>query len=51
VVLRALGFQPSGQGMVMKDGHAYDVMKVNALKTGTDETFYFNADIPMKHGL
>lgn len=51
VLLRALGFKPSGQSLMMKNGHAYDVMKVNDVKDGSEETLYFNTDIPMKHGL
>jgi hypothetical protein len=48
VLLRVLGFKPSGQSLVQKDGHFYDVMKVKSADDGTDETFYFNTDIPMK---
>jgi hypothetical protein len=49
VVLRVLGFSPSQQSLVQKDGHAYDVMKVKNAKDGTEQTFYFNVDIPFKH--
>ena len=51
VMLRALGFTPSSQGLVHKDGHSYDVMKVKGRDDGTEKTFYFNVDIPFKHGL
>lgn len=47
VMLRAMGLRPSGQSLVEKDGHAYDVMKAK-YEGGTEETFYFNTDIPMK---
>jgi|ERR1039458_8036869 hypothetical protein len=49
VVLRVLDFKPSGQSLVQKDGHSYDVMKVKDAKDGTEQTFYFNVDIPFKH--
>jgi hypothetical protein len=49
VVLRVLGFNPSQQSLVQKNGHAYDVMKVKSAKDGTEQTFYFNVDIPFKH--
>ncbi len=49
VVLRVLGFNPSQQSLVQKDGHAYDVMKVKNAQDGTEQTFYFNVDIPFKH--
>ncbi len=32
-----------------KDGHSYDVMKVKNAQDGTEQTFYFNVDIPFKH--
>jgi hypothetical protein len=47
VVLRAMGLRPSGQSLVQRDGHAYDVMKAKD-EDGKEETFYFNTDIPMK---
>lgn len=49
VVLRALGFKPSGQGLLEKDGHSYDQMKVKNAEDGTEQTFYFNVDIALKH--
>ncbi|HME57012.1 MAG TPA: DUF4919 domain-containing protein [Terracidiphilus sp.] len=49
VVLRVLGFRPSGQSLVNQNGHAYDVMKVKRVEDGTEQTFYFNVDIPFKH--
>jgi len=49
VVLRVLGFKPSGQSLVNQNGHAYDVMKVKSIENGTEQTFYFNVDIPFKH--
>lgn len=51
VLLRVLGFKPAGQSLMTKNGHAYDVMKANDVKDGAEQTFYFNTDIPMKHGL
>jgi hypothetical protein len=49
VLLRVLGFRPSGQSLVQKDGHSYDEMKVKDAQDGTEQTFYFNVDIPFKH--
>jgi hypothetical protein len=49
VLLRVLGFRPSEQSLVHKDGHSYDVMKVKNAEDGTEQTFYFNVDIPFKH--
>jgi hypothetical protein len=49
VVLRVLGFRPSQQSLVNQNGHAYDVMKVKSVEDGTEQTFYFNVDIPFKH--
>ncbi|MGB9408591.1 MAG: DUF4919 domain-containing protein [Terracidiphilus sp.] len=49
VILRILGFTPAGQSLLNKDGHSYDVMKVKNAKDGTEQTFYFNVDIPFKH--
>ena len=49
VVIRFLGFKPFGQSLVQKDGHSYDVMKVKNAQDGTEQTFYFNVDIPFKH--
>lgn len=47
VVLRAMGLRPSGQSLVGKNGHMYDVMKAKD-ENGKEETFYFNTDIPMR---
>jgi hypothetical protein len=47
-VLRALGFKPSGQSLLRQNGHSYDVMKTKS-DDGTEQTFYFNVDIPFKH--
>jgi hypothetical protein len=49
VLLRAMGYQPSGQSVMHKDGHNYDAMKVKKREDGSDATFYFNVDIPFKH--
>jgi hypothetical protein len=49
VLLRVLGFRPSEQSLLQKDGHAYDVMKVKNTEDGAEQTFYFNVDIPFKH--
>ena len=51
VLLSALGFQPSGQSLLNEKGHAYDVMKVKSREDGSEQTFYFNVDIPMKDGI
>ena len=48
VVLRAMGLRPSGQSLMGKNGHMYDVMKAKG-EDGKEETFYFNTDIPMKN--
>jgi hypothetical protein len=49
VMLRVLGFRPSQQSLVNQNGHSYDVMKVKNAQDGTEQTFYFNVDIPFKH--
>ena len=51
VVLSYLGVPrfPIQQSLVHKDGHSYDVMKVKNAQDGTEQTFYFNVDIPFKH--
>jgi hypothetical protein len=51
VVLRMMGFVPSQQSLLHKDGHFYDEMKVKNPDTGEEATYYFNTDIPMKEGL
>jgi hypothetical protein len=51
VVLRTLGFVPTGQSLLHKDGHFYDEMKVKNPDTGAEATYYFNADISMREGL
>ncbi len=51
VMLRALGFMPGSQSLQEKDGHSFDVMKVKSRTDGSEKTFYFNVDIPFKHGL
>jgi hypothetical protein len=50
VLLHILGYAPSEQSLIGEHGHSYDVMKVKKLDDGTEQTFYFNTDIPMKHG-
>lgn len=50
VFLRFLKYQLSEQSLIGEKGHSYDVMKVKSPSDGTEQTFYFNADIPMKHG-
>jgi hypothetical protein len=49
IMLRVLGFKPSQQSLMHKDGHSYDVMKVKNAEDGTEQTFYFNVDIRFKH--
>lgn len=49
VMLRVLGFRPSQQSLLHKDGHSFDVMQVKNVDNGADETFYFNVDIPFAH--
>ena len=49
VILRVLGYKPSGTSLEQKDGHSYDLMKVTKIEDGTQQTFYFNVDIPFKH--
>lgn len=50
VIMRVLGYVTPEQSLVQKDGHSYDVMRAKNPQTGIEETFYFNADIPMQHG-
>ncbi|MGA3135810.1 MAG: DUF4919 domain-containing protein [Terracidiphilus sp.] len=51
VILNVLGFMrfPMQQSLMHKDGHSYDVMKAKKAEDGTEQTFYFNVDIPFKH--
>ena len=49
VLLRVLGLRPSGQIVMQKDEHSYDIMKVKNVTDETVQTFYFNVDIPFKH--
>ncbi len=49
VLLRVLGFQPSGQSLLQENGHSYDVMKAKSREDGSEQTFYFNVDIAMKY--
>lgn len=51
VVITVLGFKrfPIQQSLIQKDGHAYDEMKAKNADDGTEQTFYFNVDIPFKH--
>ena len=49
VMLRVLGYRPSQQSLLSKDGHNFDEMKVKRIDDGSDATFYFNVDIPFKH--
>lgn len=51
VLLRVLGFRPSGQSLVEENGHSYDVMKVKNAEDGAEQTFYFNVDIALKYEL
>lgn len=48
-LLRVLGFQVIGQALLNQHGHSYDEMKVKSSQDGSEQTFYFNVDIPMKH--
>ncbi|HEY2469425.1 MAG TPA: DUF4919 domain-containing protein [Terracidiphilus sp.] len=50
VFLQALKYQISEQSIIGENGHSYDVMKAKDPYDGAEQTFYFNADIPMKHG-
>lgn len=49
VLLRSLGFQPAQQSLLEDNGHSYDVMKVKSREDGSEQTFYFNVDIAIKH--
>jgi Domain of unknown function (DUF4919) len=51
VMLRALGFMPSQQSLLHQNGHYYDKMVVKSVQDGSEHTFYFNTDIPIKEGL
>jgi hypothetical protein len=48
VVLQVLGFTLSQQSLLHQDGHSYDEMKVRNQQDRSDQTFYFNVDIPFK---
>jgi hypothetical protein len=48
VVLQVLGFTLSEQSLLHQDGHSYDEMKVKSQQDGSEQTFYFNVDIPFK---
>jgi hypothetical protein len=48
VILQVLGFMPSQQSVLHQDGHSYDEMKVKNAQDGTEQTFYFNVDIPFQ---
>lgn len=50
VFLQVLKYQISEQSLIGENGHSYDKMKVKSPDDGSEQTFYFNADIPMKHG-
>jgi hypothetical protein len=49
VVLNVLGYRPSEQSMLSRDGHTYDRMDVKSVEDGSKKTFYFNVDISFKH--
>ena len=49
VMLRVLGFRPGEQSLLHKNGHSYDVMKVKNVDDGSEQTFYFNVDIPFAY--
>ena len=48
VLLRALGFMPHQQSLLHQNGHYYDKMVVKSVQDGSEHTFYFNTDIPIK---
>jgi hypothetical protein len=48
VVLQVLGFTLSQQSLLHQDGHSYDEMKAKNDQDGSEQTFYFNVDIPFK---
>jgi hypothetical protein len=48
VVLEVLGFTLSQQSLLHQEGHSYDEMKAKSAQDGTEQTFYFNVDIPFK---
>jgi hypothetical protein len=48
VVLQVLGFTLSQQSLLHQDGHSYDEMKVKNEQDASEQTFYFNVDIPFK---
>ena|ERR1700680_4793292 len=52
VLLRFMGFgMPGEQSLFKKNSHSYDEMKCEDPKSGKPVTFYFNVDIPIKHGI
>jgi len=48
VVLQVLGFTLSQQSLLHQGGHSYDEMKAKNDQDGSEQTFYFNVDIPFK---
>lgn len=51
VLIRALGYMPHEQRLLHQNGHSYDEMVVKSVQDGSEHTFYFNTDIPIKEGL
>ena len=51
VLLQVMGFMRLSiqQSLIHKNGHSYDEMKAKNAEDGTEQTFYFNVDIPFKH--
>ncbi len=46
LLLRLLGFRPSGQRLLQENGHWIDVIDATHRETGEQAQFYFNVDLP-----
>jgi hypothetical protein len=49
VLMNFLGIRPSGQSLLHKDQHSYDLMKGTEQDSGETVSIYFNIDKPFAH--
>ncbi len=47
IILDILGYKTLKQSLIEKNGHKYDAMEVEEIKTKKKTTIYFNVDIPL----
>lgn len=47
VVMRVLGLRLKNQSLVRDNGHSYDVLQTEGVKSGEKAELYFNVDLPM----